>query len=157
MPPRPITCARSLTRHWPPAAPRSDFTTRPRCSDELPLTHATERPTRVHSITSMAPAAKRQRTKAITYPCHTCLEDRNTGSFPDVNPTSTCDHLINTCKRCLKQWIESQIETTVFTPHIQCPQCDEKMNSMDVEMAIPKKMFARYASRDSMTFHFPKY
>ena len=90
----------------------------------------------------MAPAAKRARTKAITYPCHTCLEDRTTGAFPDYNPTVTCDHLINTCKRCLKQWIESQIETSVFTPHIQCPQCDQKMSSMDVEMALPKKMAA---------------
>ena len=92
----------------------------------------------------MAPAAKRARTKAITYPCHTCLEDRTTGAFPDYNPTVTCDHLINTCKRCLKQWIESQIETSVFTPHIQCPQCDQKMASTDVEMAVPKKLFARW-------------
>jgi ariadne-1 len=78
------------------------------------------------------------------------LEDRTTGQFPDYNPTDTCDHLINTCKRCLKQWIESQIETTVFTPHIQCPQCDKKMDSRDVEMAVPKKMFARWVSKYSM-------
>lgn len=98
----------------------------------------------------MATTAKRRRIKAITYPCHTCLEDRTTGQFPDYNPTDTCDHLINTCKRCLKQWIESQIETMVFTPHIQCPQCDKKMDSRDVEMAVPKKMFARWVSKYSM-------
>jgi ariadne-1 len=91
----------------------------------------------------MAPAKKRQKTKAIIYPCHTCLEDRTTGMFPEYNPTVTCGHLINTCKRCLKQWIESQIETSVFTPHIQCPQCDQKMSSTDVEMAVTKKIFAR--------------
>jgi hypothetical protein len=119
-------------------------------------THPRHQQTAESSITSMPPAAKRQRTKAITYPCHTCLEDRTTGLFPDVNPTSTCDHLINTCKRCLKQWIESQIEITVFTPHIQCPQCDEKMNSSDVEEAIPKKMFAKYVPRFSIIFLFFK-
>lgn len=38
----------------------------------------------------------------------------------------------------------------VFTPHIQCPQCDKKMDSRDVEMAVPKKMFARWVSKYSM-------
>jgi hypothetical protein len=106
-------------------------------------THPRHPQTDSSSITSMAPAKKRQTIKAITYPCHTCLEDRTTGMFPEYNPTEICDHLINTCKRCLKQWIESQIETSVFTPHIQCPQCDQKMSSTDLEMAVPKKMFAR--------------
>jgi hypothetical protein len=94
--------------------------------------------------TTMAPATKRRKTATQRYACHTCLEDRTTGQFPNYNPTETCDHLINTCKSCLKEWIQSQIETTVFKPHIQCPQCDQKMNSRDIRMAVSKTLFARY-------------
>jgi hypothetical protein len=92
----------------------------------------------------MAPAAKRRKVAAPRFECHTCLEDLTTGKFPDYNPTETCDHLINTCKKCLKEWVQSQIETTVFTPHIQCPQCVETMESNDVQMAVTKPLFARY-------------
>lgn len=91
----------------------------------------------------MAPAAKRRKVLVERYPCHTCLEDRTSSQLPDYNPTETCDHLINTCKRCLKQWVESQIETKVFTPQIQCPECDQKMKSSDVKMAVSKKVFER--------------
>jgi hypothetical protein len=94
--------------------------------------------------TTMAPAAKRRKVAAPRFECHTCLETLTTGKFPDYNPTETCDHLINTCTKCLKEWIQSQIETAVFTPHIPCPQCNEKMNNRDVDMAVPKSIFSRY-------------
>jgi uncharacterized CHY-type Zn-finger protein len=92
----------------------------------------------------MAPAVKCRKVAAQRFECHTCLEDLTTGRFPNYNPIETCDHLINTCKKCLKEWIQSQIETTVFTPHIRCPQCNEEMNNRDVGMAVTKPLFSRY-------------
>jgi len=72
------------------------------------------------------------------------MVSRISSQFPNSNPTSTCKHLINTCKRCLKAWVESQIETSVFTPHIACPECDEKMGREDVEGVVTKRVFARF-------------
>lgn len=93
----------------------------------------------------MAPAAtKRRKTQPQRYECQTCLVSRISSQFPDSNPTSTCEHMINTCKRCLKEWVESQIETNVFTPRIACPECDQKMVRSDVEGAVAKKPFARF-------------
>lgn len=91
----------------------------------------------------MAPANKRIKLQPERYPCHTCLTDRTSSQFPDYNPTDTCDHLINTCRQCLRAWIVSQIESKAFTPHIKCPQCGEKMTRGDVELAVTKKVFAK--------------
>lgn len=87
-------------------------------------------------------ANKRQKKTVQRYPCHSCLEDRISSQFPEYNPTKDCKHLINTCKRCLRQWIHSQVEDGVFTP--RCPQCDQTMTSADVQMAVDKKMYQKY-------------
>jgi DNA-directed RNA polymerase subunit RPC12/RpoP len=91
----------------------------------------------------MAPTAKRRRLTE-RFRCYICLEDCPSKQFPIYNPTETCKHLINICMSCLKQWVESRIEATIFTPQIQCPQCDQKMNSRDIAMVVSKSMFTRY-------------
>jgi hypothetical protein len=101
----------------------------------------------------MAPATKRRKTQLQRYECQTCMVSRISSQFPDSNPTSTCEHLINTCKRCLKEWVESQIETSVFTPRIACPECEQKMGREDVGVAVTKKLFARFV-HSSWSFLF---
>lgn len=91
----------------------------------------------------MAPVAKKRKREVIRYPCHACALERASSAFPDYNPTQTCQHLINICSTCLKDWIEAQLETTVFAGGIACPQCDEVMQESDVEMAARKKAFQR--------------
>lgn len=102
----------------------------------------------------MAPATKRRKTQPQRYECHTCMVSTISSQFPNSNPTSACEHLINTCKRCLKAWVESQIETSVFTPHIACPECEQKMGRADVEGAVTQKLFARFVY-PCFSFRFP--
>jgi hypothetical protein len=103
----------------------------------------------------MAPATKRRKTQPQRYECHTCLVSRISSQFPNSNPTSACEHLINTCKRCLKAWVESQIETSVFTPQIACPECEQKMGRDDVEGAVTQKLFARFVYSWFLWFYYP--
>jgi ariadne-1 len=94
----------------------------------------------------MAPPTKRRKPQPQRYECHTCLSSRISSQFPDSNPTSECEHLINTCKRCLKAWVESQIETTggwAFTPHILCPECEGRMGRGNVEGVVSGRSFKR--------------
>ncbi|KAM0715097.1 hypothetical protein Q7P37_009562 [Cladosporium fusiforme] len=93
----------------------------------------------------MGQFSKRRKLAIQRYPCHTCLSDRASSLFPDYNPTATCDHLINTCKQCLRQWIESHMVGKAFTPNIQCPQCNEKMTRNDIEMAVTNSVFKKLA------------
>lgn len=100
----------------------------------------------------MAPATKRRKTQLVRFHCQSCMTDRVASQFPEYNPTEQCEHLINTCTQCLKKWVEAQIDTKVFDPRIQCPECEEKMDSGDVRMALPKKAFARYVFGDGLSW-----
>ena len=91
----------------------------------------------------MPRAAKRRKTEIERFECFSCAVERTTTQFPDYNPTETCDHLINTCKQCLRAWIDVQMESTVVKGGIKCPQCDEVMKGKDVKMATTKKVFER--------------
>ncbi|KAK3116357.1 hypothetical protein LTR53_003383 [Teratosphaeriaceae sp. CCFEE 6253] len=94
----------------------------------------------------MAPAAKRRKTaNEPKYHCLGCDTNRIGRSFPDSNPSSGCEHLINTCKTCLKKWVEAQVSSGLIvqagkTFGIQCPECDAVMKSVDVEVAATKKV-----------------
>jgi hypothetical protein len=46
--------------------------------------------------------------------CFRCEQRRTAKQFPNYNPSSQCDHLVNTCKDCLKQWVNAQIDGTNF-------------------------------------------
>jgi len=112
----------------------------------------------------MGAAAKKRKTNVQKYHCTSCMTDRAASTFPDYNPTETCEHMIHTCKACessppcsaflplrrsadtrvgLKKWIETQLESTVFAGGVKCPECSEMMNRRDVEMAVTQKVFKR--------------
>ena len=59
-------------------------------------------------------AAKKDKKGVVRYLCYSCDTERTPGAFPDYNPSSECDHLINTCKGCLKQWVNVQIESAQY-------------------------------------------
>lgn len=56
------------------------------------------------------PPAKKKKNAPRRYYCSSCDADKTDKSFPDYNPSPDCDHLINTCKNCLKQWVNVQVE-----------------------------------------------
>ncbi|EMC94020.1 hypothetical protein BAUCODRAFT_36491 [Baudoinia panamericana UAMH 10762] len=57
------------------------------------------------------PASKRRKTgPQPKYLCFACDVERVGSQFPDVNPSGECEHLINTCKKCLRQWVQVAVE-----------------------------------------------
>ena len=110
-------------------------------------------PTTRSATTSTAPAAKRRKTEHVdTYLCFSCDTERISKQFPDQNPASECEHLINTCKGCLKKWVEAQVESATFATGglndkifgIRCPECDVGiMKNVNIEIAAAKKVYQR--------------
>lgn len=103
----------------------------------------------------MAPAAKRRKTEASVarHPCFSCATDRMSRFFPDYNPSPDCEHLINTCKTCLKKWVEANIESASFKTTeengvfgVRCPQpdCEGVMRNVNVNIALGKKGMPTY-------------
>ena len=106
----------------------------------------------------MAPAAKKRKTEtaaaAAKYPCFSCATDRVSRLFPDYNPSPDCEHLINTCKTCLRRWVDTNIENATFTTDgedgkvfgIKCPhpECEGIMRNVNVEMTVTKKTYQRF-------------
>ncbi|GAB7359662.1 hypothetical protein MBLNU230_g6841t1 [Neophaeotheca triangularis] len=97
----------------------------------------------------MAPAAKRRkfnRKRAATrYLCKTCDTQRVSSQFHAFNPTDDCKHLIHTCKACLREWIEFQIDNgAVAAGGIKCPECEEVMEEKGVGLCVPKAVFKRF-------------
>lgn len=104
----------------------------------------------------MAPAAKRRKTdtQAQRFLCYGCDVERTASQFPDYNPSSECEHLINTCKTCLKQWVAVQVDDTNFVKKpedskmfgVACPHpgCEGVMRAVNVEIAATQKVSARY-------------
>ena len=104
----------------------------------------------------MAPAAKKRKldTNVEKFPCFSCDTLRLSKLFPDYNPSPDCDHLINTCKTCLKKWVAANVESSNFVTSgengeiwgIKCPhpQCDAVMRNVNVEEAATKKVYAQF-------------
>lgn len=70
---------------------------------------------RARDSTTMAPPFKKARTAATPkYLCLTCDTERTSRQFPDYNPSAECEHLIHTCKGCLKSWVEVQVDGGEF-------------------------------------------
>lgn len=100
----------------------------------------------------MAPATKKRKTNNIEkFLCFSCATECSSTQFPDYNPTPDCDHLINTCKTCLKKWVEAKVEGATFATGgedgkvfgVKCPQCDGIMRNANIEIAGTKKVYAR--------------
>lgn len=105
----------------------------------------------------MARTRKRKAAQIEKYECFTCATEKPPKQFPDFNPSTDCKHLINTCRTCLKKWVESCIENAKFKATttggegeglkaiwgVGCPQCESVMRSINVEAAVTKKVFKR--------------
>lgn len=99
----------------------------------------------------------RQRPKRLPelYHCLSCLVDMPSRSFPDHNPSPACEHLINTCKKCPRGWVDAQIgqnlavtdgkDNTVFG--IKCPECSARMQPSNVRAAALRKMSQLYGKQ----------
>ncbi|RMX87904.1 hypothetical protein D0869_02030 [Hortaea werneckii] len=103
----------------------------------------------------MAPASKRRKTtQDQRFLCYGCDVERVPSQFPDCNPSSDCQHLINTCTACLKKWVEAQVEAGSFKTDrqdskvfgIACPHpgCRGTMKADDVEDAATRKVCGRF-------------
>ncbi|CAK4031015.1 E3 ubiquitin- ligase [Lecanosticta acicola] len=113
------------------------------------------------ALATELPLSKRQKKVApVRYLCYACDEEKAAGSFPEYNPSSECDHLIHTCKNCLKQWVNTQIEENLFITGgedgkaygIKCPQCDELMRNINIELATTKKFHQLFEERERHHF-----
>lgn len=111
----------------------------------------------------MASAGKKRKAAEVEkYTCFSCAEDKAARLFPDYNPSPDCEHLINTCKHCLRKWVESQIDDANFKTGpavdeeggggkgakeevwgVGCPQCKAIMRAVNVQAAVPKKSYTR--------------
>lgn len=77
-------------------------------------------------------------------------------------PSPDCEHTINTCKACLRKWVEASIEDGNFKTGaakepegddvagfnaelwgVGCPECSSVMRLGNVQAAVPKKVLNR--------------
>jgi ariadne-1 len=95
--------------------------------------------------------AKRQKDRHI---CRVCGSKRLSKMFPNYNPSTDCQHNINTCKECLKKYVDIQIKeaNTIIggndgtTFGIPCPEteCPAIMRAVNIEIATSKKTSAQF-------------
>jgi hypothetical protein len=75
--------------------------------------------------------------------CTICTDLLPQSRFPERAPTTTCTHSPTTCRRCLRRWIDSSFLTRVWN-HIDCPQCDQRLQRADVRAFADPKLVAKY-------------
>ncbi|KAF2270912.1 hypothetical protein CC78DRAFT_5996 [Lojkania enalia] len=75
--------------------------------------------------------------------CIVCTNSRSLRHFPKRPPTAGCTHEINTCKSCLRSWIQSEFESKMFD-QIGCPECAIQMQYEDIQEFAPSQVFRRY-------------
>jgi len=63
--------------------------------------------------------------------------------FPRKYLTPSCTHNIQVCNDCLRQWIESRLESQGCNG-ISCPQCLEQLDRNVIRKYASSKVFARY-------------
>ncbi|KAK5170313.1 uncharacterized protein LTR77_004900 [Saxophila tyrrhenica] len=98
----------------------------------------------------MAPAAKKRKTArdAPKFLCLSCQTERTSSQFPDYNPSAECEHLIHTCKNCLKKWVEVQVECSAFVKKtaaedgagVDAAEGDERVRKGEVEEGKPNSL-----------------
>ena len=86
--------------------------------------------------------------------CSTCGVERVPNQFPGDNPSSECEHFINTCKGCLGAWIAIQVQENLLTVvgeegkalGIACPECAAVMKNHNIKIAASGEVFRRYVA-----------
>lgn len=108
-----------------------------------------------------SPPTKRKQTIKPRYLCDTCGAVKTGRSFPDYNPSAECEHLIHTCRVCLRRWIDVCIsnhnyrivdnEAGASTFAIRCPErfqgepCPAMMRPVNVKAATTKASYEKFA------------
>jgi hypothetical protein len=101
------------------------------------------------------PQRQRPKQQRELYRCLSCMADMLSYKFPNHNPSSECEHLINTCKECLRGWVEAQIEqnlavtdendNTVFG--IKCPECPASMQLLEVRASTSREKYQLFVKQ----------
>jgi protein-arginine kinase activator protein McsA len=64
--------------------------------------------------------------------------------FPHQTPTSACEHPVQTCNDCLRQWFHTCLDTH-YQPRVPCPNCDMVLiGHAELSRASTKEDHARY-------------
>ncbi|KAK7442393.1 hypothetical protein CaCOL14_001213 [Colletotrichum acutatum] len=75
--------------------------------------------------------------------CPICAETRDISSFPVLSVTPTCNHPPEACLECLQMSIKSDLNSKLWT-EIQCPECRELLEYVDIQKYADEETFARY-------------
>ncbi|KAK4561442.1 hypothetical protein LTR86_004760 [Recurvomyces mirabilis] len=92
-------------------------------------------------------ATPKPKPKPLKYDCTTCGRNLAASSFPKYAIAESCDHLINTCKACVKEWVTVQLEMTTYDK-LSCPQCPSIMINEDVQRAAAPKVYQRFVEME---------
>lgn len=79
---------------------------------------------------------------APTTTCAVCADDKRVSELP-ISITSVCNHDSTTCKDCLRQWLQSSLETNEWN-RLKCPDCPGLLQYPDVKRYASPETFERY-------------
>ncbi|TKA74350.1 hypothetical protein B0A55_05514 [Friedmanniomyces simplex] len=91
----------------------------------------------------IAKTKKTPKPMPLKFDCTICGRALAASSLPDHLAPDHCEHLINTCKQCVKAWIAAQLDSTTYD-RVSCPECPEIMTKADVKQMAAKDVYARY-------------
>lgn len=77
-----------------------------------------------------------------TKECILCTDTRSLHRFPNRPPTTQCTHEVDTCRRCLRKWIQSEFTTKIWN-EINCPICSKRLQHSDMREFAPSDVFRR--------------
>ncbi|KAF6833719.1 ring finger domain-containing protein [Colletotrichum musicola] len=75
--------------------------------------------------------------------CPICAEMRDPSEFPRLSITLRCTHPPESCLQCLQMSIKSDLNSKMWT-EIQCPECREPLEYVDIQKYADEETFARY-------------
>ncbi|KAI9709697.1 MAG: hypothetical protein M1820_003099 [Bogoriella megaspora] len=84
-----------------------------------------------------------------TKTCMICTDELHVLEFDVKPPTTTCDHLVETCHKCLQQWVTSQFAEN--EEYIRCPQCPAQFEWDDMQRAADSQLFEKYALSQTLS------
>ncbi|KAK3341426.1 hypothetical protein B0T25DRAFT_464790 [Lasiosphaeria hispida] len=79
---------------------------------------------------------------APTETCTVCIDDKKISELP-ARVTAGCKHKPTICKDCLKQWLESSLESGSWD-RLKCPDCSEILSHSEVRRFASRETFNRY-------------
>ena len=97
--------------------------------------------------------SKPKKRRKVEYRCVRCGQNKPSRSFPRTNPTTRCDHDINTCKECLQAWVDTQIRDDLLVAgvrdhisyRLRCPECPELIQAADIRAIATPRMYRMFA------------